>query len=106
MGSFLREERMALSSDLQSRSEGSFGQAAVSPLRDFRREGGHTRQMLAAEERPPGECAWMGRNATKEVAATVFAGETFPSEIRRKTMSRKKSSLSTSPEKLGRDRFE
>ena len=100
---------MVLSSGLQSRSEGSFGRAAAFPLRKGHNGGGHTRSMcalMAAGEHRPGRCVWMGRSATREGAAMAFAEATGPSEITRKTMSRKKSSLWTSPEKLGRDRAE
>ena len=48
----------------------------------------------------------MGRNARRDVGVMTFAEATCPSEIRRKRMSRKESSLSTSPEKLGKDGLE
>lgn len=98
---------MVLSSDLQSRSEGSFGRAVASPLRESHPGSGHTRQtraLMTAGGHRLGKCAWMGKNATTEVAAMAFAGATCPSEIRRKRMSRIGRSLSTSPEKLERDK--
>ena len=106
MGAPLREWGMILESELQSRSEGSFGRAAASPLRRGHRGRGHSRQtyvLMAAEGRRQGR---MGKNATREVTAMALAGGTCPSEIRRKKMSRKEWSLSTSPEKLERDRVE
>jgi hypothetical protein len=98
-----------MSSDLASRSEGLFGRAAGSRLRNGHHEGSHTRTMgalMAAEECRPGRNAWTGRSGTKEAAAMAFVEGTYPSEIRRKRMSRKESSLSTSLERLGTDRVE
>lgn len=61
---------------------------------------------MAVEGRRPRRSAWRGRSEIKEVAAMTLVEGIYPSEIRRKTMSRRELSISTSREKLERDRVE
>jgi hypothetical protein len=96
VGTPLQGWMMALSSDLLSRSEGSFGWAAGSPLRMCHHGSGHSRKscaLMAVGESRRGRCVWMERSAIRGVAARPSIEATCPSGIRRKEMNRKTTSL-------------